>query len=120
MSAPEREQRRQPRIRRSFMMRYRVPSAGPAAWFVSPLRDLSSGGARFISETEFFVGTELEMQLLLPSTEAPVPLKARVAWVKPAPMHLTEHGVTFNPGDTGIQQTIDAAVAHFLHRKQQS
>ena len=112
------EQRRQPRVARSFMVRYRASSAGQVSWFVSPLRDLSSGGARFICETEFPLGLELEMQLLLPSAEAPVPIKARVAWAKPAPMKLTEHGVTFDAGDVGIQRTIDAAVAHFLRKQQ--
>jgi len=96
------------------MARYRAPAGGEAGWLASPLRDLSSGGARFLSEHAFAVGSELEMQLLLPTTKDPVRLQARVAWSKPAQLGMVELGVTFDPGDTAIQQSIDAAVSHFL------
>ena len=112
------EQRREPRVTHSFMARYRATEGGQASWFVSPLRDLSSGGARFISEYAFEVGTTLDMQPLLTTSEQPVPLKARVAWAKPGSLSLTEQGVTFNPEDTGMQHIIDTAVAHFLRKPQ--
>ena len=114
------EQRREPRVARSFMLRYRATESDQAAWFVSPLRDLSGGGARFISEYKFEIGTTLEMQLLLPTSEQPIPLKARIAWAKAGPLNLTEHGVTFNPGDVRVQQIIDTAVAHLLRKPQKT
>ncbi len=114
------EQRRDPRIMHSFMVRYRATARGQVSWFVSPLRDLSSGGARFICECAFDVGTLLEMQLLLPISEQPVAVKARVAWAKPGPLNLTEHGVTFNPEDLGAQRIIDTSVAHFLRKQQRA
>jgi Tfp pilus assembly protein PilZ len=86
---------------------------------VSPLRDLSSGGARFLSDYRFATGSILEIQLLLLGSTQPVSLKARVAWSKPARLKITELGVTFDPGDTAIQQRIDAAVAHFLSRRKE-
>ena len=109
------EQRRAPRITRPFMIRYRRESE--AAWLVSPLRDLSSGGARFFSERPFEVGALLEAQLALPVSAQPIAVNVKVAWAKPAPLNMVEVGVTFDPGDTMLQQTIDAAVAHFLSRK---
>ena len=115
---PKEEQRKRPRVNRPFMVRYRPASKEEAKWFVSPLRDLSSGGARFITEYPFFAGDTFELQLLLPASREPVLLKARVAWVKAAHLSMSEIGVTFDPGDIGIQQTIDQAVAYFLDRQQ--
>ena len=110
------EQRRSPRIARSFMVRYRVTVPQDTVWLVSPLRDLSSGGARLLSERSLVVGDQMELQLILPMAPQPVPLKARVAWVKPAPLSTVEIGVTFDPQDAGVQQTIDNAVTYFLRK----
>ena len=110
------EHRRNPRIARSFMARYRITTLNETMWLVSPLRDLSSTGARFLSERALIAGDLLEMQLILPVAPQPLPLTARVAWVRPGPMDMVEVGVTFNPGDSGIQQTIDDAVRHFLKK----
>lgn len=108
------EHRRAPRVARGFMVRYRRPS--DRGWSVSPLRDLSSSGARFLSEQAFAVGTELNLQLVLPTVKEPLALQARVARVAPGPMNLAEYGVTFEADATGIQE-IAAAVAHVLHKQ---
>ena len=102
------ENRRTPRMARSFMLRYQPPEQ--SAWLLSPLRDLSSGGARFLSEHAFTAGDLFDIQLVLPTASRPVELKVRVAWAKPWRAGLFEVGVTFDPGDAGIQQTIDEAV----------
>ncbi len=116
----EAEHRRAPRVARSLMARYRDGRSPGASWLMSPLRDLSSGGARFLSEVAFDVGSTLELQLLLPLAREPVSLKARVAWAQPARLGMVEVGVTFDPGDAAAQQSIDAAVAHFLHKMDRS
>ena len=110
------ESRQRPRVASHFMVRFRPFGEGKSGWMVSPLRDLSSGGARFLSEQSFDIGVTLELQLVLPGARAPVAFKARVAWLKPAQMNMVELGVTFEPGDAAIQRTIDAAVAHFLRK----
>jgi len=99
------------------MVRYRRPPE--QAWSVSPLRDLSSSGARFLGERTFEVGTDLDCQLVLPLAKEPLILQARVAWVKPGPMNLAEYGVTFQADAPGVQETIDVAVAHFLRQQRQ-
>lgn len=109
------ENRRAPRIAHSFMLRYQPP--GKTAWLISPLRDLSSGGARFLSEHPFTRGDLFEMQLVLPTAKQPVLLKSRVAWVKPWRAGLVEVGVTFDPADVGVQRTIDDAVGKLLSQK---
>ena len=115
--APQEEQRRLPRVAHRLLVRYRPPVEGTAEWLVSPLLDLSSGGARFLSEHAFTAGERFELQLLLPAAQEPVTLKARVAWVRSAQMRMTELGVTFDPGDVMIQRLIDATVEHFLQRQ---
>jgi hypothetical protein len=109
------EQRRKPRVTHSFMIRYQ-PQGG-ATWFMSPLLDLSSGGARFRSEHLFAAGEGFDIQLVLPNATQPVLLKAHTAWAKPWRAGLIEIGITFDPGDTGIQRTIDEAVGRLLQRR---
>ena len=111
------EHRRLPRVDRHYMVRYRPISAGGGGgWLVSPLRDLSSGGARFISEHPFTPGEAFEMQLLLPISTQPIAMKARVAWVKTRTMSMVEMGITFDPGDIALQRTIDAAISRFIQK----
>jgi hypothetical protein len=81
---------------------------------VSPLRDLSSSGARFLGERAFEVGTELELQLVLPMAKEPLALQARVARAASGPMRLVEYGVVFQADDAGVRQMIADAVTHFL------
>jgi Tfp pilus assembly protein PilZ len=117
MGEPAQPDKRQaPRISHSFMVRYRIPTAGKGVWLTSTLRDLSRGGARFRTDRAFAVGSTMDIQLLLPASPQPVALEARVAWAKAAALGTIELGVTFNPGDTGIQQVLDAAVTHFLRK----
>ena len=111
------EQRRSPRIRRSFMVRYRSPGLLEAVWLVSPLRDLSSGGARFLSERPFAVGSLLETQLLLPASRDPILLRARVTWAKPWRFKIAEIGVTFEVDDSKKQDAINDAVVRLLQRR---
>ena len=97
------------------MIRYQP--TGRTNWLMSPLRDLSSGGARFLSEHVFNAGDIFEMQLMLPNSTQPVQLKARIAWIKPWRGTLMEVGVTFNPGDAGIQRVLDEAIGRLIDRK---
>ena len=108
------EHRRDPRVAHGFMVRYRRPS--DRGWSVSPLRDLSSSGARFLSEQVLPVGTTLDLQLVLPTTKEPLALQARVARIIPGPMDLAEYGVIFEVNAAGVQEIV-AALAHFLRKQ---
>ena len=110
------EQRRDPRVARPFLVRYRLVGT-QEGWFVSPLRDLSSHGGRFFSECRFEIGTWLELEMQLPAAAQPVALRARVTRVKPAYLGTFELGVAFDTGDPSTQENLDAAVAHFLRKK---
>lgn len=109
------EHRRDPRIARGFMVRYRLPKE--TAWSVSPLRDLSTSGARFLGERAFEIGVDLELQLVLPLAKDPLVLQVRVARTAPGPMNLVEYGVVFQVVEAAVQQMIDVAVAHFLRKQ---
>lgn len=111
------EHRRSPRITQGFLVRYRRP--GETSWFVSSLRDLSSHGVRFIGECVFDVGTELELQLVLPMAKGPLALQGRVIRTTPGPMRLTAYGVTFQAGEASVQEMIDEAVAYFLRKQRE-
>ena len=110
---PGKENRRSARIAHSFVVRY-WPTKGEAQSKVTQLEDFSKTGARFLSEHAFIAGDRFDVQLVLPTASHPVEVKARVAWAKPWRVGLFEVGVTFDPGDVGIQQTIDEAVKRLL------
>ncbi len=116
----ERERRHGPRVARAFMVRYRLPLAGQGSWQLSPLRDFSSEGARFISEHPFQIGDRLDVQLLLPSSRDPIALSVRIAWTRPAQFGTIELGVAFDLRDPIVKQSIDNAAAYFLRRKDPS
>ena len=112
------EHRRAPRVSRSFLVRYRCPVDGQAAWLTSPLRDFSAEGARFASEFAFFnVGDPIELQLLLPQAKQPVVVSATVVWTKPLQFRMMlEVGVTFAASDAATKEVITHAVAFFHNR----
>jgi Tfp pilus assembly protein PilZ len=119
MSAPKGpEHRRGPRVARHFLVRYRPLRDSDAEWLVSPLRDLSSGGARFLSERQFAAGDVMMMQLILPVSSQPIELKARVAWTRKSKVGtaITDLGVTFETQDVFVQRTLETAIAHLLKR----
>ncbi len=111
------EQRGSPRVAHSIMVRYRCPERGEMQWGISPLRDLSVGGARFFSERPFSAGTALDLHLMLPVAKQPVVLTGRIAWARPGRLGMTELGVTFEPSDPDTRAKVELAVAHFLGKQ---
>ena len=117
MIEPRGDKRQHSRITRGFMVRYRNGIGLEAPWFVSPLRDLSGTGARFLSECALSAGDSVALQLILPLSQQPVCVGARVTWVKPVQFRLVEVGVEFTDQEVPAQQAIDQAVQHFLRKK---
>lgn len=113
--APE-EKRQAPRVARGFMVRYRSAKTG-GAWAVSPMKDLSRGGARFSADLALEPGDTLDLQLMLPVSRDPVAVKATVAWARAGVFGTTEVGVAFDVGDEAILKTLVAAAAQFAHKK---
>ena len=113
------ERRRAPRIDRRLMVRYRRPTSGKPQWMVSPLRDFSAMGIRFIGETGFPVGTVLEVQMQLPSSPEPLTVMTRVVWLRGGTAgKLAEHGVEFVDPSPQARQQIMQATEVFLRRRE--
>ncbi len=112
----EDDRRRSPRISRRFMIRYRCPASNQTQWMVSPIKDFSGTGARFISECAFPIGTVLDLELQVSTCPLPIPLQGTVVWSKLGPGQLTEHGVTFLNPDAVAQQEILKVTRFFLEK----
>ena len=111
------EQRGSARIRHPFMLRYRPAQPTTASWSVTPLLDLSSYGARFLSDQPLAKGQALEMHFMLPGSLVPVALGGEVAWVKTGgKLGLAAVGVSFTVPSETAHALLDQAVQHFLKR----
>ena len=105
------DNRRTPRVERPLVVWYRA--ASDVTWRSSPVNDVSSGGARFLSERAFGVGATLDLQLQLPE---PLSVRARVAWQEPSSAGMIELGVIFEAGDVETKRRLEDAVVRFLRR----
>jgi hypothetical protein len=110
------EKRQAPRAAKPLMARYRAQGNPPSDWFLSPLRDLSRSGARFLSEGRFAVGTSLEFHITLPMARQPVPLVARIVRTAPGPIGCDEYSVTFEAIDSSTSVLLETAVQFFLKK----
>ncbi len=111
------EQRRVPRVDRPLIARYRAFGSGDAAWFVSPLRNISETGARFLSERTFKPGRLLELHVTVPTSRQPLVLSARVSWTRPAAQELWEVGVHFEVIQPDDRRFLRETVRTVLRRR---
>lgn len=116
----QQERRRAARIMRAFVVRYQAFGAKSDAWLTSPLRDFSSGGARFLSGQPFRTGETIVLQLLLPTSQQPIVLKARVSWNKPGSLGSVEIGVEFEPTALAARKAISDAAQFFLRKQRET
>lgn len=111
------ERRRAPRVDKRFMVKYQCQALGHTQWMLSPIRDLSALGVRFVGEFAFAKGTELDMQIVLPILEESLPARGVVVWQRPGQAPKTfEHGVEFVDSDPRIFDQLSKAVEHFLKK----
>lgn len=93
-TSPEQERRQFPRIESQLLVKFRFLNEDK--WQMTPLKDISASGIRFMAERSCDAGAGLELQLLLPTVAAPLRLGGRVNWVRPASIaHLFDYGVEF-------------------------
>lgn len=99
------------------MVKYQTASTGAGQWRMSPLRDLSTTGIRFVAEGAFPVGTALELQVCLPAAAQAISVSGRVVWARSAGAGgMTEHGVSFESLNAATQQQIAQVVEFFLRK----
>lgn len=82
---------------------------------VQPVRllDISGGGFRFEAEAEF--RPETLIRLILDFFPVDIPLRALVAWVKPAPEGRFEHGAEF----VNLPRAERSLLRDFIHESQE-
>jgi hypothetical protein len=120
MSAVRSERRIRPRVPCQFIIQYR--STQRADWDLSPLRELGSGGARFLADGELASGEAVDIRMGLPLFSEPVRLPARVVWQKSTfsgVFKVAETGIVFTQLDAHLLRTIDDAVQRILQQSRE-
>jgi hypothetical protein len=113
------ERRKAPRINRRFMVKYRCPALGQTAWMVSPIKDLSATGIRFIAESAYPKDAVLELQLFLPTGTDPMPLSGVVVWAHGGgPYKMGEHGLEFASLTPAQRDALKTATEFFLRKRE--
>ena len=110
------ERRGAPRINRRFMVKYRKP--GETAWMMSPIKDMSATGIRFIGETTYQKNTVLELQLFLPTSTEPIGLSGVVKWEHGSAYTMGEHGIEFADLTPDQRERLKVATAFFLKKRE--
>ncbi len=110
------ERRGTGRIIRPLLIRYRPQGRVDLNWHMSPLRDLSQSGARFVSEQAFSLGTALEVQLTLPIRRESIRAGAKIIRTHALSPQLFEYGIAFGPLASDVQHSIDVTVDHFMKK----
>ena len=109
------ERRDAQRATHHIIVRYHVP--GAEGWYVSPLRDLSRTGARFLFEGFVSVGDLLGLWIGPPMFTEPVKISARVVWHHTGyatRLPLMECGVQFEQLESGVRRVIENDVTSHL------
>jgi hypothetical protein len=117
MTEPER--RKAPRIDRRFMVKYRCPSTGQATWMMSPIKNMSATGIRFIAEKSYPQGAVLELQLYLPTSPEPLTLEGVIVWQHGGgPYKMGENGIEFANLTPELREQLKTATEFFLRKRE--
>ncbi|MBN1586617.1 MAG: PilZ domain-containing protein [Candidatus Omnitrophica bacterium] len=93
MTYPSSDRRRATRFHKALTLHYRL-HGGEGEWKMVLLANLSTNGARFMSEDAFEVDTLLECLIGLPSAQR-VEAIGRVVWNKKLGTQFVDYGVQF-------------------------
>ena len=104
------ERRQFPRASQPFTVQCRNYGLVGESWQLVQSVNLGAGGMRFISQQLHEVGSLLELRLQLPNAEAPLALRARLAWTKTMASGLIANGVEFMDTTPEQRAQVDALV----------
>ena len=113
--SPTSDQRRTPRVPCRMVVRYQ--NRQELRWDMIPLKDVSQGGARFLSEHLLDAGAAVKFLFGLPLFMKHVDVPARVVWKKPVysgQLQMTEYGVAFTSLAPEVRQTLGESVRRTL------
>lgn len=113
------ERRKDARVEKHFMAYYKRAGKLDKSWRMSPLKDISGSGARFLCEEKYAVGDQLELKLYMPASPKPQRMSATIIRMRETENGWNEVGVRFGSMDAPIQQAIDSIVKRFLKKKRE-
>jgi len=111
------ERRKDTRIEKHFMVHYKPAKEEGGSWRMSPLKDISKNGARFLYEGDCAMGEQLILELHMPANPAAQRIKATVVRIQETDNRWAEIGVSFNEIDEKTQNDINAIVNWFLKKR---
>jgi uncharacterized protein (TIGR02266 family) len=94
--------RGKPRPGRRLAIRYRKPGTGASAWIDAETRNIGVGGAFIASQDPMKTGSEIEIELHVPTCEQPLVLKGQVRWIQDEGTEDAGMGVQFHDVDIDV------------------
>ncbi|UCD55287.1 MAG: PilZ domain-containing protein [Candidatus Omnitrophota bacterium] len=123
MQEPGKEKRRDKRIERPCIIRFRQikPMVSPVQWDVTTVRDMSKSGVLFYSSHYFKPGYELEINLKTPLLKGEISFHAIVIRCRPISgiKGNYETAVSTSKIDEGMLATLDKTIEFFIRKKRQ-
>jgi Tfp pilus assembly protein PilZ len=112
------ERRKHQRVHSQLIVKVHRRTDTKGRWHMCPVKDIGLGGIRTSSTVAMQEGVELELQLLLPTEPAPVPLMGRVTWATTGrDTRTTEFGIQFTEMTPPQQKTVGALVQIYSERQ---
>jgi len=112
------ERRAHQRVRSQLIVKIHRSTDPKGRWHMCPVQDIGQGGVRTASTVAIQEGMALELQLLLPTELAPIPLMGRVTWTATGrDTRTTEFGIQFTETSAAQQDTIAALVKIYSDRQ---
>ncbi len=109
------EERRAQRVERLFLVRYQCPSIGEMDWEISPIRNLSGTGLRFLAESDYPIGVILDLRLQVPTVEQPLVVPPTIIWKRRlSPSAWWDYGASFGRLPVSKRKAIVGAIQVFL------
>lgn len=99
-----------------FVVRCRIYGELGESWRAITTVNISAGGMRFRTEDLIGVGAQLEIEISLPGSPAPLIVQGKVVWSQALGAGASEHGVQFMEMTPQQHEHVDGLVG-FLMKK---
>lgn len=108
------DKRRTKRINEYHLVKYRLAFT-PDKPLLANIKDISAGGARLVTEKQLPVGSLLQIYINFPWLNSPVPVLAKIIWVKkPGRRIRFESGLEFSEIEDIIRKDIHGRIENVL------
>jgi len=111
---PEKERRDFGRVPVPFSVRYRIYGELGESWHGITTINISAGGMRFRADDLLEVGSQLEIEIALPGSPAPLIVQGKVVWSQSLGVGASENGVQFMAMTPEQHEHIDSLVRFLM------